>query len=164
MDRNAKAQPRFYFSLPRLIVKIYGGNPARIENNGTEAWLVGLAVYFISYFFFAAAIVPAGPATWSTAVRLILLVFLIWLFWLVVLYLNALIIKSLRFFGFFRTIPVRRAQSILLGISTTAMACELLGRGSVLRALGIVWLAAVALNLAAALLLNLTHASQSPER
>lgn len=122
-----------------------------------EAWAGGLIFYLISYVFFAARFIPPGLAHWQTVLLLIALAFFVWLFWLLLLYINSIIIKLLQPCGLFRTLPSRRAQSILLGISTTAMACALLTRGSWIRGIGLFWLLAVAVNLASALVLALSN-------
>jgi hypothetical protein len=155
MTQTAKKGARFYFSLPRLVAKIGGGDARRAETNALEAWAGGLIFYLITYVFFAAQFIPRGLKHWETALMLIALAFFVWLFWLFLLYINSLVIKLLRLCGLFRTISIRRAQSILLGIATTAMACTLLTRGPLIRGVGLVWLVAVAVNLAAALVLAL---------
>ena len=153
MKQSIERRAQFYFSLPRLVAKICGGDPRRAETNAMEAWAGSLIFYLISYVFFAAQFIPTGLPRWQTALLLVAVVFFVWLFWLLLLYINSLIIKMLQLCGLFRTIPVRRAQSILLGISMTAMACTLLMRGSWMRGVGLFWLLAVALNLACALVL-----------
>lgn len=122
-----------------------------------EAWAGGLIFYLISYVFFAARFIPPGLAHWQTVLLLVALAFFVWLFWLLLLYINSIIIKLLQPCGLFRTLPSRRAQSILLGISTTAMACALLTRGSWIRGIGLFWLLAVAVNLASAFVLALSN-------
>jgi hypothetical protein len=156
------SKPQFYFSLLRLIVLVRGGDPGRGENNATEARVGGLAVYLITFLFFA-RFVPADLKIWQTTLLLVALVFFVWLFWLVVLYLNSLIIKVLRACGIFREIPARRAQSILAGISTTAMAWSLLQPSSWVREIAAVWLCAVGLNLAAAIVLAFHHGTGARE-
>ena len=130
-----------------------GGDPRRAETNAIEAWAAGLLFYLISYVFFVAQFVPRGLRHWQTALLLVALGFFVWLFWLLLLYINSLIIKLLHSCGLFRTLPSRRAQSILLGIATTAMAGALLTRGSWMRGVGLFWLLAVAANLASAFVL-----------
>jgi hypothetical protein len=153
---------KFYFSLFRAIALLRGGDTRRAESNGFEAWLVGLMIFSIHYLFFATLFVPSHLEPWLTALLLVALAFWIWLFWLLLLYLNSVIIKLLRTCGLFRTLPIRRAQSILWGISTTAMACVLLESNPALRELGAIWLVAVAMNLVAALILTFSDAARSP--
>ena len=157
-----KRPPQFYFSLLRVITLFRGGDARRGESNGREAWLIGLAIYLIHYVFFAVQVIPFDLAVWLTTLFLIALAFWIWIFWLLVLYLNSIIIKLLRWCGLFRTIPDRRGQSILWGIMTTAMAFELLKCSPWIRELGTVWLLAVAMNLASALVLAFSDAARSP--
>ena len=157
MKQSIERHAQFYFSLPRLVAKICGGDPRRAEINALEAWAGSLIFYLISYVFFAAQFIPTGLPRWQTALLLVAVAFFVWLFWLLLLYINSLIIKMLQLCGLFRTIPIRRAQSILLGISMTAMACALLMRGSWMRGVGLFWLLAVAANLACALVLTLSN-------
>jgi hypothetical protein len=72
------------------------------------------------------------------------------------------IIQLLRLGGLFRTVAARHAQSILWGVVTTAMACELLKDSPWVREIGAIWLVAVAMNLASAVVLVLSNASRSP--
>ena len=160
MNEFDPSRPRFYFSLLRLLALLRGGDATRAETNGSEAWLAGVAMYLIGFLFFA-QFVPTDGKPWLTALSLIVLAFLVWLFWLLVLYLNSLIIKLLRPAGFFRSIPERRAQSILLGISVTTMAFDLIQRGSWTGEIAAIWLVAVALNLAAAIILAFRHGTRA---
>ena len=155
-------RPHFYFALPRLIATMRGADARRSENNGPEATAGSVVIYLINYLFFA-QFVPAALPLWQTALWLGGIVFLTWFFWLFVLYLNSLIIKLLRPVGVFRSIPVRRAQSILLGTWTTAMAFDLLERGSWIGEVAAIWLVAVAMNLAAAAILAFRHGPSRPE-
>src|SRR5450759_5348484 len=151
MNKTDKRQ--FYFSLLRVIALLRGEDARRAESNGFEAWLVGLMIYSIHYLFFATLFIPSNLEPWLTALLLVALAFWLWLCWLLLLYINSAIIKVLHVCGLFRTIPTRRAQSILWGISTTAIACALLKRSPSLRELGAIWLVAVAMNLASAVVL-----------
>ena len=156
MNTLDPSQPHFYFALPRLIAMMRGADGRRAENNGTEAWVGNVAIYLINYLFFA-QFIPPHPALWQRALLLAGVLFLVWLFWLLVLYLNSLIIELLRPAGLFQSIPTRRAQSILLGTWATAMAFDLLDRGSWIGEVASIWLVAVAMNLAAAAILAFRH-------
>ncbi len=155
-------RPHFYFALPRLIATMRGADCCRSENNGAEATAGSVVIYLINYLFFA-QFVPATLPLWQTALWLGGMIFLSWFYWLLVLYLNSLIIKLLRQVGVFRSIPIRRAQSILLGTWTTAMAFDLLDRGSWIGEAASIWLVAVAMNLAAAAILAFRHGASRPE-
>ena len=157
MNESHRLPLRFYFALPRLLATLRGGDPRRGEQNSTEAWVVGVASYLVSYLFFA-ALIPATFALWLKAVLLVMLAFAVWLFWLLALYLNALILKVAHSCGLLQTLPPRRGQSALIGTTTTAMALALLPRGGVTGEIGSLWLTAVALNLIAALVLAFRHA------
>jgi len=158
MNNSDKRQ--FYFSLFRVIALLRGGDARRTESNAFEAWLIGFMIYSIHYLFFA-TLSPSNLKPWLTALLLVALAFWIWLFWLLILYFNSIIIKALRVCGLFRAIPTRRAQSILWGISTTAMACALLKGSPVPRELGAIWLVAVAMNLVSAMILAFSDAARS---
>lgn len=161
MNKIDKRQ--FYFSLLRLITMLRGGDPGRTESNGLEALVIGMTIYLMHYFFFATRFIPSNLESWLTALLLVALAFWICLFWLLLLYINSVIIKLLRVGGLFRAIPTRRAQSILWGISTTAMACMLLKSSPSLREFAAIWLVMVAMNLASAAILAFSDAARSPE-
>ena len=160
MNRNHKKA--FYFSLFRLIATFRGGNAARAESNAVEAWLAGLLVYLIHYLFFATRFIPSNFKPWLTALLLVALAFWVWLFWLFLLYLNSVIIYLLHLGGLFRAIPSRRLQSALWAILTTTMASTLLKSSPALREVGAIWLVAVAMNLAAAVVLTFSDGARVP--
>jgi hypothetical protein len=160
---NKSNNRQFYFSLFRVLATLRGGDARRAENNGFEAWLVGLMMYAIHYLFFATLFIPSHLPPWLTALLFVVLAFCVWLFWLLLLYINSVIIKFLHLCGFFRALPIRRAQSILCGILTTAMACVLLRSSPAPRELGAIWLVAVAMNLAAAAVLAFRDATLAGE-
>lgn len=162
MNETVNKGPQFYFSLLRVIAMLRGGDAKRAEGNAVEAWLVGLMIYLIHYLFFATQFIPSPLEPWLIAPLLIVLVFWIWLFWLLLFYINSVIIKLLRLCGLLRAIPTRRAQSILWGISTTAMAWVLLKSSPALRELGAIWLVAVAMNLTSSVVLAFSNATRSP--
>ena len=162
MNELDKNRPHFYFSLLRLLALFRGGDTRRAENNGAEAWLGGLAINLISYLFFA-QFIPDDLKLWQRALLLVLLAFFVWLFWLVVLYINSLVIKFLRLCGLFHSMPIRRLQSVLLGISATAMAGGLLQTDSWSREIASIWLIMVAMNLSAAAVLFFNHGNRGRE-
>jgi hypothetical protein len=149
---NQLSAPRFYFALPRLFAKFRGGDATRAEKNGSEAWAASLAVYTVSYSYFA-HFVPDALSWWMRALIFVALAFLVWLFWLLVLYLNSLILKLVYGVGLFRSLPMRRGQSVLVATATTAMAVALALRNAFGSEVGAIWLIATALNLVAALIL-----------
>jgi hypothetical protein len=162
MNETVNKGQRFYFSLLRCMAKLRGGDTRRSESNATEAWLVGLMIYLIHYLFFATRLVPSQLAPWLSALLLIAVAFWVWLFWLLLLYINSVIIKFLHLWGLLRAIPIRRAQSILWGIVTTAMACSFLQYSGWVRELGAIWLVAVGMNLISAAVLVFSNAARSP--
>jgi hypothetical protein len=152
--------PRFYFALPRLLARFRGGSSERAENNGGEAWIGSIATYLVSYLFFA-QFVPATLGLASTILSFVLLAFLVWLFWLLALYLNSLVIKLLQACGLFHNIPVRRAQSILVAGTASAMSLQLVQGGGWSAEIAAIWIVAVAMNLAAAAILALRNGNHS---
>jgi hypothetical protein len=162
MNELNQRPPHFYFSMLRLMAMLRGADARRTEQNGLEAWLASVAIYLVSYLFFA-QFVPANMKPWLTALSLIGSAFLVWLFWLLVLYFNSLAIKFLRLCGIFQTIPIRRAQSILVATWATAMAFDLARRSSWMGEVGSIWLVAVGMNLAAAIVLAFRNGAGSPQ-
>jgi hypothetical protein len=157
---NTGEFPRFYFALPRLLARFRGGSSERAETNGGEAWIASIGTYLVNYLFFA-QFIPATLGLWSRVLSLVLLAFLVWLLWLLALYLNSLVIKLLQPCGLFRTIPIRRAQSILVAGTASAMALQLLAGGGWSAEIAAIWLVAVAMNLAAAMILALRNGDRA---
>ena len=149
-------EPGFYFALPRLLAKWRGGAANRAEKNAVEAWSAGLAIFGISYLYFA-ILIPGDATWWARMIMFVALAFLVWLFWLAVLYVNSLILKLLQRFGLFRSLPMRRGQSVLLATTTTAMAIALVQRDSFASEIGAIWLTATSMNLAAAAILAFSN-------
>jgi hypothetical protein len=149
---NGPDSPRFYFALPRFLALLRGGNSRRVEKNGTEMWIVSIAIYLISLLFFAGFISPELPG-WIIGVSLAATALWVFVFWLIALHLNLLVLRVVRACGFFRAIPVRRGQGVLIVTATTAMAFLVLQRGSVGSEIAAIWITGVAMNLVAALIL-----------
>jgi hypothetical protein len=162
MNELDNPRPRFYFALLRLLALLRGGDATRAENNGAEAWLGGVAINLISYLFFA-QFIPDDLKIWQRALLLVLVAFFVWLFWLVVLYINSLVIEFVRLCGLFHSIPIRRLQSVLLGITATAMACGLIQTDSWSREIASIWLVMVAMNLSAAAVLFFVYGTRGRE-
>ncbi len=144
--------PGNYFALPRLRRK----RLTRSEDNGVEAHVMSVVVFLINYLFAVQLLAPP-LCSWTFFFGLVVLFFAVWIFWLVVLYLNWLIAKICWRCGLFNDLPATRVQSVLFGIMTSIFAAELIASGRWFRWIGIVWIAAVALNLSAALLLALRN-------
>lgn len=151
------AQPEFYFSLPRLLMKLGGGNARRTEKSWAEGNLVGFAVFGISYLFLA-RLLPGDHAWWAHLVILAPLGFATFLFWLVALYLNSVVVKLLRACGFMDGVSDSRAQVVLVAVLTTIFAFCLMRAGSWNRVMGTIWMIGVVLNFIAAALLAGRHA------
>ena len=159
---NESSSPRFYFALPRLLARFRGGDATRAEKNGSEAWAASLAVYTISYLYFA-DFVPDTLSWCMRASLFVALAFLVWLFWLLSLYLNSLILKVVHSLGLFRSLPMRRGQGVLVATAATAMAVGLALRNSFVSEVGAIWLIVTALNLMAALILAFNNGDRVRE-
>ncbi len=153
-DRELAGGPRFYFSLLRLMEKLRGRNSGRTEQNWLEMNVVGAVFYLITYLFAANLLLP-GLTRWMQIALLLPVAFLVWAWWLIFFYAGAVLIRVLRAVRLLPALPAHRVQGVLAGIMTTACAWHLLGAGSWLRAIGLVWMTAVGLNLTAAALLAL---------
>jgi hypothetical protein len=152
MNEFIERSPRFYFALPRLLAKFRGGDASRAERNGVEAWVANLAIYLISFLYFA-ELIPDVSTWWLRGLLLVTLAFLVWLFWLLVFYINSLLLKLLHAARIFRSLPVRRGQAVLIATAVTAMAWQIAQRDSFASEIGAIWLVATAMNLAAAAIL-----------
>jgi hypothetical protein len=153
---NQTTTPHFYFALPRLLAKLRGGDSIRAEKNSVEAFSANLAIYVISYLYFA-GFVPAVDLWPLRFLIFVALGFFVWLFWLLALFVNSLILELLRSIGLLRSLPVRRGQAVLLVMTATAMAIALLQRDALAAEIGAIWLVATALNLVAATILAFTN-------
>jgi hypothetical protein len=151
---NEGRPPRFYFALPRLLALLRHGDTRRAEMNGVEAWAGNVAIFVVSYLFFA-RFIPEDLAWWVAAPALFALAFLVLLFWLLALYLNSLILELLRRCGLFLSLPARRGQAVLIVTAASAMALQLTRAGSFSGEIAAIWLVAVAMNLGAAIILSL---------
>ncbi len=149
---NQPRPPRFYFALPRLLALLRHGDSSRAEINGSEAWAGSIAIFVVSYLFFA-AFIPDHLDWWLAGLLFAALPFFVLLFWLFALFVNSLILQLARACGLFRALPQRRGQAVLIVISTTAMALPTTQRGLFSGEVASIWLVAVALNLAAAVIL-----------
>jgi len=157
-NADAHRLPRFYFALPRLVWSWVGGDTGRTEKNGLEANAVGGLVHLVVYAF-AFEVCLTSASAWQRLLLLLPLAILVWLFWIIFIYANTWIIRLLRAAGLMRDLPQGRAQSILVGVVTTAFALRLLEAEAWRHVVRAVWVAAVALYLFAAAVLALTAMS-----
>ena len=148
-------RPRFYFSLPRLIAKARGRSAERAEKNWLEANVVGTVVVLISYLM-TARLLLSGTATWKQVALALPTLVVMWLAWLLLFYINSVLIRLLRSVGIMRQLSNARAQTLLIMVVTSAFAYQLLASATWTRILAAAWLASVALNLAAAMILALS--------
>ena len=148
--------PRFYFALPRLLAALRHGDSTRAEMNSAEAFAGSIAIFVISYLFFASLILDHFEG-WLATAAAAALPFLVFLFWLAALYLNSLVLELIRRCGLFRSLPQRRGQAVLVCTATTAMALLLMRHRSLGGEIASIWLTAVAMNLAAAVILAIRN-------
>jgi uncharacterized membrane protein YhdT len=159
-DPEAPPSPRFYFALPRLLNKIFGGDGRRTDSNWLEANSVGAAIHAIVYVFVARCLLSGLPP-WQQAALLLPLVLVVLLCWMVLFAIQSLMIRAVRAAGMLRDLPEWRVQGVLVAIVTTVFAWELIGAGSWMRVLGSFWIAAVSLNLLAACILAFSNADRA---
>jgi hypothetical protein len=143
-----------YFAVSRLLRKMRRRSAARSESNAMELSIAGSVVFVITYLF-AASLLWSKSLWWERAIALPLLVPAVWIAWLILLYLHSLVVKLCWGIGLCTDLSRNRIQSVLMGIVTTVFAAQLVASGSWLRWIGLLWIAAVAFNLTAALLLAL---------
>lgn len=151
--------PRFHFAAPRLIAHACGRNPQRTQKNWIEANAAGGAVFLVSFAALDRLLLPNATVV-KELVCAVPIAILTWLFWLLALYINSLAIKLLRRVGLMRRLSNARAQSILICLTTTLFACWLASAHSWISFLGLVWICAVCVNLAAAGFLTISHAAE----
>ena len=149
----------FYFALPRLLACPPGDRQTRSEKNWLEANVVGTLNHLVVYAF-AFALLLAGRPTAQQCWLLLPLAFVVLVFWLLFFYVNACFIRLLRLAGGLRDLPNNRAQTLLIAIFTSAMAAQLLFADGWPRAVGVLWLSAVVMNLSAAAVLRLLDAAR----
>ncbi len=154
------APNEYYFALGRLLARWRGGSAVRSEKNWREGYAMGVVMYAIGYL--AAVHALSGRLVfWQLLLALPLLLGALWIVWLIVIYANSLVVRACWAIGLCTDLSRRRVQSVLLGIETTICAAWFLGGGSWLRWIGLFWIAAIGLNLAAALLLAIWYDERS---
>ena len=156
-DSHPHGRPRFYFALPRLLLKLSGGNAAPTDTNWLETNIAGTLMHLVA-FVFGAHLLLSGLQLWQQLLLLVPFAILFWLFWMAFFQLGMLLVKGLHALGAFRSWADARTQGLLAGVMITAFALELVRAGGWLRVLGLTWLVAVSLNVVATLLLALSHA------
>ncbi len=145
----------FYFSLSRLLAHWCGCDAKRSEKNYFEANLVGTFIHVVALAFGFRFLLARFPF-WQEVLLVLPLALVVWIFWLLFFYFASLLTKAFRTLGIMREISDARAQSVLIGTVTTVFAFALIGGPRAFQIIGMVWIAAVALNIFAALLLAFT--------
>ena len=157
MREPDEPQPRYYFALPRLVARLGGGSARRSEQNGLEAAVAGTLVHAVTYLF-AVRLLIGHRSTFEQVLLLLPVALLVLASWSVIIYANALLIRGVRAAGVLRGAPDRHLQSACIAAATTLFAWQLIAAGSWMRLLGLAWMMALVLNLAAAAVLALMHA------
>lgn len=140
----------YFFALPRLLVRLGGGNARRAEFSAAESYGAGI-------FVFAVGCVLAGRAIWEFVRaedwRVLLLVLLpieVWIAFLVWYYLNSLIARLLRRLGVYSARTNNPLQhAIIISVLTVLLGWLMATNGGWLRSLGVFWCALLAANLLA---------------
>ena len=155
---NPNSSPAFYFALPRLISRLFGRRTELSENNGLEAYLGSFVVFAIPYLL-AAHLFASESHGWVALIAYSLLIFAVCAFWLFAFYANSLVIKATRAVGFFREMPDRYVQDMLVWVLIIIFSGRLAVSDSWIRWAGVVCLAVMSLNIVAALFLVLLNRS-----
>ncbi len=148
----ANDSPGGYFALRRLWLYLRRGAAVRSEDDWREAHFPGYFMFALTFFFFVHRLF--GQLELHELIWLPLLVIPVWLTWPLLIHLNAWVAGRLRHLGL-TDLPSHRVQSVLFGFVMSLLAVDLVLAPSWMRWFGVVWLAAVALNLGAALVLAL---------
>ena len=154
-----KSKASFYFSLPRLICRLFGRGTDQSEDNSFEAYAGSLIIFIITYFFLV-DLVQTQFGGWKILPALVIAVLAVFLFWVVALYLNSFLIRALQLVGFFHETPNRHLQGVLAGILITLFSIQLLISNSWMRWAGLLWLIFAILNLIATAVLRLIESGQ----
>lgn len=146
-SRDSVPQRGYYFALPRLCSFVRGRDAKRTDQNWLEAYFGGIAVFVVSYAAFL-TLFDAG------VLLAIALLFVTWVAWVVVFYLNSAVVKTLRGSGTDPHSSDARAQSVIIGIETSACAIILTTqRGWAV--LGWAWLLLAIANVSATVVLRM---------
>jgi hypothetical protein len=148
-----KSKASFYFSLPRLLCRLFGCASDRSEDNSLEAHAGSVIIFTITYFFLV-DLVRAQFSGWKILPALVIAVLAVFLFWVVAFYLNSFLIRALHLVGFFCETPNRHLQGVLAGILITLFSIQLLISNSWMRWAGLLWLIFAILNLIATAVLR----------
>jgi hypothetical protein len=155
-----KSTTAFYFSLPRLIARLFAGASECSEDNSIEAHGGSVIVFTITYLFLL-DLVRGQLIGWKILPALVIAVLAVLLFWVVALYLNSFLIRALHLVGLFRETPNRYLQDVLAESLIALVAIQLFISNSWMRWAGILWLTFTILNLIAAAVLRLIGDSRS---
>lgn len=158
MQQPEATRPQFYFALPRLLARLGGRSSARAENNWIEANAVGAAILLISYLLLTRLLLSDISRGLQVALLIPMLV-ATYFIWILILYGNTFVIRLLRAAGTLKSLSAARAQSLLIGITTTAFALHLLTANGWMRLIAQIWLGGVFLNLIAAMILAVMPSS-----
>ena len=151
------ARSSCYFSLTRLIGKLFGRDSVSGESSSFEAHLGSGIVFLIPYLFFI-QLARGDIQGWGLLFVLIVAAFLVWLFWIVALYLNSFLVRAVHRISFFSSPASRHVQDFLVRSLLTLIAARLATAGSLFRWAGIAWFAFLILNVLAAAILRATNA------
>jgi hypothetical protein len=151
--------PAFYFAMPRLINGFFGGASASSENNRLEAYLGSIVILAIPYLLGVHLFLREARG-WIALIAYPLLLLAVCAFWLLALYANSLVIKVIRACGFFRETPDRYLQDALVWLLIALFAGRLAISNSWIHWVGAVCLAALSLNVCAAVSLAVLNRSR----
>lgn len=146
----------YAFALPRLIARMIGRHPRRVEFSRWEAYGLGILVFTMSVVFAAWLVLPFVRRGFFTVVVLFLLPFAVWVAFLPFYYLNAQLIALFRALGLYRAPTNNPFQHVVIMTWTTWLAYLFLREGNIwLKSLGIFWLGLLLSNLCAGVVFRL---------
>jgi hypothetical protein len=154
-----KSKASFYFSLPRLICRLFSGASDRSEDNSFEAHAGSMIIFTITYLFLF-DLVRTQLVGWKFFPALIVGALAVFVFWVVTLYLNSFLIRALHLVGFFGETPDRHLHDVFTGTLITLFSIQLSISNSWMRWVGVLWLTFAVLNLMAAAVLRLLDSPQ----
>lgn len=148
----------FWFALPRLLTRMAGKKVRRAQWSAAEAYGLGWAVFlFPCIFLWHEQLAVVRPIAWQIVV-FVLIPFAVWIGWLLVYFFVWLLARLLCRLGLFsgRTKNPLQSFFILLIVSVLAL-LFLRDEQFWLRSLGVFWLALLALNFCAEIILRFAH-------
>jgi hypothetical protein len=148
----------YFFALPRLCIRLRGGNARRAEWSGGEVYSFGVLVFAMGCVCMGRALSPFVRQTIWAWPFFIVLPLLVWIACQLLYSLNWLLANLLRRLGLYSARTNNPLQHFVIMTLMTLLAVWLMRDSHLLlRSLGIFWCALVGLNLFALGMLRIVH-------